>query len=79
MLNKMYNEDFVTTETFEKIKCPSLIMAGDNDQYTLIEDFVKCKKTIGNSQLAIIPGCGHVIFYCNFPAVWDEVQPFLEK
>lgn len=79
MLNKMYNTDFVTTETFKKIKCPALIMAGDRDEYTPTESFVKCQKEITNSQLSIIAGCGHVVFYCNFPAVWDTVEPFLKK
>ena len=79
MTNKMYNKDFVSIETFRKIKCPTLIMAGDRDEYSLTEDFVKCRKAITNSQLAIIAGCGHVIFYCNFPAVWDSVEPFLKK
>ena len=78
MLNDMYNNDFVSVETFSKIKCPTLIMAGDRDEYTPTEDFVKCRKAIRNSQLAIIAGCGHVIFYCNFPAVWDAVEPFLK-
>lgn len=61
------------------ITCPTLIMAGDTDEYTSTEDFVLCKKAISNSQLAIIAGCGHVIFYCNFPALWDAVEPFLKK
>jgi pimeloyl-ACP methyl ester carboxylesterase len=79
MLNKMYNTDFVSVETFRKIKCPALIMAGDRDEYTSTENFIKCRKAITNSQLAIIAGCGHVIFYCNFPAVWDNIEPFLKK
>lgn len=79
MLNKMYNTDFVSTETFRKIKCATLIMAGDKDEYTPTEDFVKCKKAIKNAQLSIIPGCGHVIFYCNFPAVWAALEPFLKN
>ncbi len=79
MLNKMYNKDFVSMETFSKIKCPTLIMAGDRDEYAPVEDFVKCKNAIANAQLAIIPGCGHVVFYCNFAVVWDCIEPFLEK
>jgi len=67
MLNSMYNRDFISTETFERIKCPSLIIAGDRDEYNATENVVKCKKAIANSQLAIIPGCGHVVFCCNFP------------
>ena len=76
--NKMYNEDFVSTETFEKIKCPSLIMAGDRDDGNTPENVVKCYKAIHTAQLAIIPGCWHVVFYCNFPAVWAAVDPFLK-
>lgn len=79
MLNKMYNSDFVSEETFRKIKCPTLIMAGDKDDYSTIDDFVKCKNAISNSQLAIIPGCGHVVFYCNFESVWAAIAPFLKK
>jgi pimeloyl-ACP methyl ester carboxylesterase len=78
-LNKMYNEDFVSTETFTKIKCPSLIMVGDRDEYIPVENAVKCAKSIKQSQLAIIPGCRHVVFFCNFPAVWDAIEPFLKQ
>lgn len=77
MLNKMYNTDFVSEETFKKIMCPTLIIAGDKDEYSTTEDFLKCRKTINGSQLAIIPGCGHVVFYCNFESVWAAVTPFL--
>lgn len=78
-LNKMYNEDFVSTETFAKIKCPSLIVAGDRDDFSPVENVVKCAKSIKNAQLAIIPGCWHVVFFCNFPSVWAAVEPFLNQ
>jgi len=77
MINKMYDEDFVSIETFEKIKCPTLIMAGDRDDYNATENVVKCAKSIPGAQLSIIPGCHHVVFFCNFPAVWDSITPFL--
>jgi pimeloyl-ACP methyl ester carboxylesterase len=79
MQNEMYDKDFVSTESFEKIKCPALIMGGDNDRYNPIESFVKCKTAIANAQLSIIPGCGHVVFFCNFPAVWAGIEPFLKN
>jgi len=75
----MYNEDFVSTETFGQIKCPALIMAGDRDGDNPTENVVKCYKAIRNAQLAIIPGCNHVVFFCNFPAVWQSIEPFLKK
>ncbi len=78
-LSKLYNEDYMSTETFSKIKCPVLVMSGDKDAYHSIEDVVKCAKAISNAQLSIIPGCHHVVFYCNFPAVWEAINPFLNK
>jgi len=77
MMNKMYDNDVISTETFEKIKCPTLIMAGDRDDYNSTESVMKAAKSIKNSQLSIIPGCHHVVFFCNFPAVWDAIAPFL--
>ncbi len=79
MLNKMYNEEFIGKEIFEKIKCATLIMAGDGDVNRPIDDQVKCKEGIANSQLAIIPGCGHVVLHCNFPMVWDGIEAFLKE
>jgi pimeloyl-ACP methyl ester carboxylesterase len=76
-LNKMYNEDPVSNETFEKIKCPVLVMSGDRDSYNSVETVVRCAKAIRGSSLSIIPGCHHVVFFCNFPAVWESVKPFL--
>jgi hypothetical protein len=34
---------------------------------------------IANARLSIIPGCDHVVLYCNFPAVWESIKPFLNK
>src|SRR5687768_473125 len=78
-LNKLYNEDYVSTETFEKIKCPVLVLNGDRDDYQTLENVVKCTKAIPHSQLSIIPGCHHVVFFCNFPAVWEAMLPFLKN
>jgi pimeloyl-ACP methyl ester carboxylesterase len=77
-LTNMYNEDYIGTETFEKIKCPVLVMAGDRDDYLRVENVVKCARQIADAQLAIIPGCRHVVFYCNFPSVWAAIAPFVQ-
>ena len=78
-INKLYNEDYVSKETFEKIKCPVLVMGGDRDGGHSAEDLVKASKMIAKSSLAIIGGCSHVVFYCNFSAVWDNVDFFLKN
>ncbi len=79
MLNQLYNNDIISTETFTKIKCPVLVMSGDRDNYSSVDKVVSCYKQIPNATLSIIPGCGHVIFFCNFPAVWESMKGFLKS
>jgi pimeloyl-ACP methyl ester carboxylesterase len=76
-LNDMYNNDYMSKETFEKIKCPVLLMNGDRDGYSTIDEFIQCAKYISDVRVSLIPGCHHVIFFCNFPAVWASIEPFL--
>jgi pimeloyl-ACP methyl ester carboxylesterase len=75
--NHLYNDENQSQETFSKIKCPVLVMVGDRDGYNNIDVAVKCAKYIPDHQLAVIPGCDHVILYCNFPAVWESMKPFV--
>ena len=79
MLTNLYNTEVISKETFEKIKCPVLVMAGDKDQYVPLEKVVSCYKQISGAMLSIIPGCGHVIFYCNLPAVWEAMKGFVNQ
>lgn len=76
-LNKLYNDDFLSKETFTRIKCPVLLMTGDRDNYHTVESLVSISKVIPGSRLSVIPGCHHVVFFCNFPAVWESIKPFL--
>ena len=78
LLTTMYNSDYMSKETFEKIQCPVLLMNGDRDGYSSLDEFIQCAKYVRNAQVALIPGCYHVIFFCNFPAVWASLQPFLK-
>lgn len=77
MLNDLYNNSIVSEETFKKIKCPVLIMSGDNDEYMSPESVLAAHSALADSRMSIIPECGHVIFYCNFPAVWESMKGFL--
>ncbi len=76
-LNALYNNEYMSEETFKQIRCPVLIMAGDKDQYVTVNQALKAKQAITNSQLSIIPGCSHVVFFCNYPAVKESILPFL--
>ncbi len=77
MLNDLYNNSFVSEETFKMIKCPVLVMSGDGDEFSNPEECISAHRYLANSSLSIIPGCGHVILYCNFPAVWESMKIFL--
>lgn len=79
MSNNLYNNDPITGDIFSKIKCPTLIMSGDRDEYLPVENIVKAHRYIQKSELSIIAGCGHVVFLCNFPSVWATIQPFLNS
>lgn len=79
MSNNMYNNDPITEEVFSKIKCRTLIMSGDKDEYLSVENMVKAYRYIEKSELSIIAGCGHVVFFCNFPSVWATIEPFLSS
>lgn len=76
-LNKLYNDDVLSVETFSKIKCPTLVMGGDRDGGHTVEKLTLVHRSIKNSQLGIVPNCGHVVFYCNFPSLWEGIEPFL--
>ena len=77
MLNQLYNNDYMSDETFIKIQCPVLLLNGEDDEYFPIDTVINCYKKIPNADLSIIPGCSHVVFFCNFPAVWEPVKVFL--
>jgi pimeloyl-ACP methyl ester carboxylesterase len=76
--SKMYNEDYVSTETFSKIQCPVLVLNGDRDENLTLDAIVRCSKAIKDVRVSVIAGCWHVVFFCNFPAVWESIRPFLE-
>jgi pimeloyl-ACP methyl ester carboxylesterase len=77
MLNALYKNSVVSTETFSRIKCPVLIMSGEKDEYTDPTSVQRAHTSLANSQVVIIPGCGHVIFDCNLDATWSAISGFL--
>jgi hypothetical protein len=53
-------------------------MSGDRDVYHTPDRMTAVYKMIDGSQLSFVPGCDHVVFYCNFPVVWESIVPFLK-
>jgi pimeloyl-ACP methyl ester carboxylesterase len=77
-LNTVYHQlIFVKQEEIRAIKAPTLVMAGDKDP-TRMEHFVEIYRLLPDAQLAIVPGCGHVIFRCKPDLSIEIMSNFLQ-
>jgi pimeloyl-ACP methyl ester carboxylesterase len=68
----------VRQDEIKSLAMPTLIMAGDRDQYTRTDHFVDIYHMLQKGQLAIIPGCDHVVLDCKAELVIKIVSDFLE-
>jgi pimeloyl-ACP methyl ester carboxylesterase len=79
-LNTMWSGPvYVTDEQIRSIKVPTLIVAGDHDPYNQIAQFVELFQLLPNGELAVIPGCGHVVLDCKGQFTIAAVAAFLNK
>jgi pimeloyl-ACP methyl ester carboxylesterase len=74
-----YNKATVSKVLLSSIKCPVLVMAGDNDGGNPIERVVSAARYIPKHQISIIPNTGHGCFLENFEAAWASIAPFLKN
>jgi pimeloyl-ACP methyl ester carboxylesterase len=70
---------YVTDEQIRSIKVPTLIVAGDHDPYNQIPKFVELFQLLPKGELAIIPGCGHVVLDCKGKFTIAAVGAFLDQ
>jgi pimeloyl-ACP methyl ester carboxylesterase len=78
-LADLYNTMTASKALFASIHCPVLVMAGERDQNAPLATVIAAYQMIPDSQLAIIPKAGHVVFLENFPAVWASLVPFIKN
>jgi len=79
MMQTFYNSMEAGKALFNSIKCPVLVMSGENDMNALLASVIATYQMIPNSQLSIIPNAPHPVFMVNFPAVWYSIVPFLKQ
>jgi pimeloyl-ACP methyl ester carboxylesterase len=78
-LDAMYREPVaVRQDEIKSIAVPTLIMAGDRDDYTRLDHFLAIFYLLPKGQLSLIPGCGHVVLSCKGPLVIQIVSDFLQ-
>jgi pimeloyl-ACP methyl ester carboxylesterase len=69
----------VTDGQIHSIQAPTLIVAGDRDPYNRTEKVVEIYHLLPQGQLALIPGCGHVVLDCKPHLTIEAVESFLDK
>jgi pimeloyl-ACP methyl ester carboxylesterase len=69
----------VTDEQIRSIRVPILIVAGDHDPYNQTTSIVELFHLLPHGELAIIPGCGHVVLACKGPFTIAAVEAFLDS
>ncbi len=70
---------YVTDAQIQSIKVPTLIIMGDHDQYNQIPKMVELFQLLPQGELAIIPGCGHVVLDCKAAFTITAVETFLDE
>lgn len=80
MLPVFYNDDMIVSKKLlSSIQCPVLLMAGELDPNAPLDTNISAYKMIPDCELAIIANGTHQVFIDNFPAVWANIVPFLNK
>jgi pimeloyl-ACP methyl ester carboxylesterase len=70
---------YVTDEQIRSIKVPTLIIMGDHDQYNVIPKMVELFQLLPQGEMAVIPGCDHVVLDCKGQFTTTAVETFLDK
>jgi len=79
-LEQMYRAPAsVKQEEVRSIQAPTLIMAGDRDQYNRLDHLIDIYRLLPRGQLALIPGCGHVVLDCKADLVIRIAASFLDE
>jgi pimeloyl-ACP methyl ester carboxylesterase len=79
-LDQMYRTPiFVKEEEVRSIQAPTFIIAGDHDYYNRAEHMVDIYRMLGKGELALIPGCGHVVLDCKAELVIGMAAAFLDE
>ena len=62
---------------FTKIKCPVLLVVGDEDDHAPVITVLAAHQMIQNSRLAVIPKAWHSAYLDNYQAVSAVIYPFI--
>jgi pimeloyl-ACP methyl ester carboxylesterase len=69
---------YVTDNQIRSLHMPVMVAYGDHDPYNQIPKAVELFQLLPDGQLAIIPGCGHVVLDCKGPFTIEAIKAFLD-
>ncbi|MBR1647708.1 MAG: alpha/beta hydrolase [Selenomonadaceae bacterium] len=67
----------VGAETFGKIKCPVLLIVGDEDDHAPVATVLAAHQLIDNSRLCVVPKAWHTAFLDNFDVTAAAIRQFV--
>ncbi len=68
----------VDAEFLGTIRCPVLLMVGDEDDHAPVATVLEAHQAIPGSRLCVVPKAWHSAFIDNFDVTWAAIRGFLE-
>lgn len=75
---KFWSEQNIGEETFGKIKCPVLLIVGDEDDHAPFITVLAAHQLIKNSRLCVVPKAWHTAFLDNYDVTAAAIFPFVD-
>lgn len=72
-----WNKMRVDEDPLAQIKCPVLLIAGDEDDHAPLKTMQEAFQMIPDSRLCIVPKAWHTAFLDNFDVTWAAMKPFV--
>ena len=72
-----WNKMSVGEEIFTKIKCPVLLIVGDEDDHAPVITVLEAHQMINNSRLCVVPKAWHSAFIDNYEVTKSAIMPFI--
>ena len=76
---KFWSEQSVGEETFGKIKCPVLLIVGDEDDHAPVITVLAAHQMIENSRLCVVPKAWHTAFLDNYDVTAAAIRQFVDS
>ena len=76
-LMTFWSEQNIGAETFGKIKCPVLLIVGDEDDHAPVITVLEAHQIIENSRLCVVPKAWHTAFLDNYDVTATAIFQFV--